>query len=122
MAEIRYVETHEYIKHDGDKYYLGISDFAQNELGDITFVELPALDAEFAAGDVCCTVESVKAVGEVNAPLGLRVVAINEGLEDTPETVNSDAEGDGWLIEVKLLDPASFSTLMDKSTYDAQNT
>lgn len=121
MAEIRYVETHEYIKHDGDKYFLGISDFAQNELGDITFVELPSTDAEFAAGDTCCTVESVKAVGEVNAPLAFRVVAVNEGLENAPETVNSDAEGEGWLIEISLLDEAKFSTLMDKATYDAKN-
>ncbi len=119
VAEIRYCATHEYIKHDGDKYFLGISDFAQNELGDITFVELPAPTAEFGVGDVCCTVESVKAVGEINAPLGLRVVTVNESLEDAPETVNSDAEGAGWLIEVELLDAATFSTLMDKATYDA---
>ena len=84
MAEIRFTKTHEYIKPANGAYTVGITDHAQNELGDITFVELPAVGAEIAAGDTCCTVESVKAVAEVSAPAACKVTAINENLEDTP--------------------------------------
>jgi glycine cleavage system H protein len=119
VAETRYYKTHEYIREDGGKYFLGISEFAQHELGDITFVELPSVGAEFDTDDVCCTVESVKAVAEVNTPVALRVTAVNERLEDEPELINSAAEGDGWMIEVELRDPASFTTLMDTAAYAA---
>jgi len=119
VAETRYYKTHEYIREEGGRYFLGISEYAQKELGDITFVELPSAGAEFDTDDVCCTVESVKAVAEVNTPLALRVKAVNERLEDEPELINSDAEGEGWMIEVQLQDPGSFATLMDEAAYDA---
>jgi len=119
VAETRYYKTHEYVREDGGKYFLGISEYAQGELGDITFAELPAVSTEFDTDDVCCTVESVKAVAEVNTPVAFRVVTVNEKLEDEPELINADAEGAGWLIEIELRDPASFGTLMDKAAYNA---
>lgn len=119
MATFYYGKTHEYIRGEGGEFYLGISDHAQQELGDITYIELPAPGAEFAMGDVCCTVESVKAVGEIYAPVGIKVVAINESLEDKPETVNQDAAGAGWLLQVELINPAELSDLMDQAAYDA---
>lgn len=121
MAETRYYKSHEYIREDGGKYFLGISEFAQHELGDITFAELPSVGTEFDTDDICCTVESVKAVAEVNTPVAFRVVAANDKLEDEPELINADAEGDGWLVEIELRDPASFVTLMDKAAYDAMD-
>ena len=98
---------------------LGISDHAQQELGDITYVELPTAGAEFAKGDVCCTVESVKAVAEVYASLAVKVVAINERLEDEPELINRDAQGEGWLLQIELADPNDLAGLMDQAAYDA---
>ena len=119
MATFYYTKTHEYIREEDGSYYLGISDHAQQELGDITYVELPAEGAEFAKGDVCCTVESVKAVGEIYTPVAIKVVAINEGLEDAPETVNQSAQADGWLLKVELINPDELSGMMDQAAYDA---
>jgi len=119
VATFYYTKTHEYIREDGGEYFLGISDHAQQELGDITYVELPAVGAEFAQGDVCCTVESVKAVAEVYTQLVLKVVAVNDKLEDEPELVNQDAQGEGWLLKIELADPGVLSALMDQAAYDA---
>lgn len=119
MATFYYGKTHEYIREEEGTYYLGISDHAQQELGDITYVELPAEGAEFAKGDVCCTVESVKAVGEIYAPVGIKVIAINEALEDAPELVNQSAAGEGWLLKVELVNPGELSEMMDQAAYDA---
>lgn len=119
MANFHFTENHEYIKEDGGAYFVGISDHAQQELGDITYVELPEPGAEFAKGDVCCTVESVKAVAEVYAPVDLKVVEVNGGLEDAPETVNENPQGDGWMLKVELKDPGALSGLMDQSAYDS---
>lgn len=119
MATFYYTETHEYIREEDGSYYLGISEHAQNELGDITYVELPAVDTEFAKGDACCTVESVKAVAEIYASLAMKVVAVNERLEDEPELVNQDATGEGWLLKVELSDTSELSSLMDQAQYDA---
>ncbi len=119
MATYRYSKSHEYIREEGGAYYLGISTHAQAELGDITYVEAPAPGAEFAKGDVCCTVESVKAVAEIYAPVGLKVVAANAALEDAPELVNQDAQGAGWIIQVELLNPAELEGMMDQAAYDA---
>lgn len=118
MATYRYSKSHEYIREDDGAYYLGISTHAQAELGDITYVEAPAGGAEFAKGEVCCTVESVKAVAEVYAPVGLKVVAANADLEDTPELVNQDPQGKGWIIQIELLNPADLNELMDQAAYD----
>lgn len=119
MATFYFGKTHEYIREDEGTYILGVSDHAQQELGDITYVELPAVGAEFAQGDVCCTVESVKAVAEVYAPVALKVTAVNEALEDRPELVNEAALSDGWLLKVELADAAALAGMMDQAAYDA---
>lgn len=119
MASFHYAQTHEYIKEDGGAYYLGISDHAQKELGDITYVELPEVGGEFAKGEVCCTVESVKAVAELYAPVGLKVAAVNERLEDTPELINEDTQGEGWMLTIEVTDPSQLAELMDQAAYDA---
>jgi len=119
VATLHYTKSHEYIKAEEGAYFLGISNHAQKELGDITYVELPASGAEFSEGEVCCTVESVKAVAEVYAPLKLAVVQPNERLNDHPELMNQDAEGEGWLIEVTLADIAALGALMDAQAYAA---
>jgi glycine cleavage system H protein len=121
VATFRYLETHEYLKEEGGSWYVGLSDFAQKELGDITFVELPEPGREFRKGDVVCTVESVKAVGEVYAPVSLKVVEGNSRLDGEPELVNADAQGSGWLIRVELLDESQLDSLMDQSAYDAMS-
>ena len=119
MAALHYTKSHEYIKEEEGAYFLGISNHAQKELGDITYVELPASGSEFSEGEVCCTVESVKAVAEVYAPLKLAVVKPNERLNDHPELINEDAEGEGWLIEVTLADASALGALMDAQAYAA---
>ncbi|HES58078.1 MAG TPA: glycine cleavage system protein GcvH [Firmicutes bacterium] len=94
-----------------------LGDHAQNELGDITFVELPEAGSDVAAGEVLCTVESVKAVAEVYAPIALKVAAVNDALEDAPETINEDAEGKGWMVQVEPADPADLDQMMDADAY-----
>jgi glycine cleavage system H protein len=117
VATFHYTKTHEYIKEDGGEYFLGISTHAQKELGDITYVELPETGSSFKAGESCLSVESVKAVAEVYAPLGLSVTGVNETLSDAPELINKDAEGAGWIVKIKLDAPAALSTLMDAAAY-----
>lgn len=119
MASFRFTKSHEYVREDGGTFYLGISDHAQQELGDITFVELPEVGSKFTAGQPCCTVESVKAVAEVYAPVDLEVTGGNHALEDAPDAVNREAQGDGWLITFKPADAASLDSLMDQDAYDA---
>ncbi len=115
--DVRYTKDHEWARKDGDKVTIGITDFAQDQLGDIVFVELPETGDSFAAGDEFGTVESVKAVSELYMPLGGEVVAINEALEDAPELVNNAPYDKGWMLEVKPSDPADFDQLMDRSAY-----
>ena len=119
MATFRYTKSHEYVKQDNGTYYLGITDHAQNQLGDITFVELPATGAKFSAGQSCCTVESVKAVAEVYAPVDLEITGGNALLEDSPELINKDAAGEGWLFTFTPQDAESVNGLMDQAAYDA---
>jgi len=105
------------VKLSGDTAKIGISDYAQDQLGDIVFVELPAVGDSFAKGDEFGTLESVKAVSELYMPMGGEVTAINEALEDAPELVNSDPYGGGWMIEIKAADPSEAEALMDKGAY-----
>jgi glycine cleavage system H protein len=119
VADIRYTKSHEYLRRDGGLTYLGVTEHAQGQLGDITYVEAPEIGAAVAAGKSCCTVESVKAVAEVYAPAGLKITGFNTRLEDSPELVNKDAEGDGWLITVELDNAADFDSLMDPAAYAA---
>lgn len=121
MATIWFQKTHEYIAEDSGEYRVGISEFAAQELGDITFVELPDVGATITKGEPFGTVESVKAVSDVYAPADFEVTAVNEELADEPEKVNADPQGDGWFIKVKLSDPSQLDALMSEADYDAMD-
>ena len=114
-----YSEDHEWIDVTGDTGTVGITDYAQGQLGDITFVELPAAGSAVKKGDAPCVVDSVKAASDVYAPVSGTVTECNAALEAEPELVNSDAEGGGWLFRVTLSDPGELAGLMDRAAYDA---
>jgi len=118
-SDYRYTQEHEWIKISGDTGTIGITDYAQHELGDLVFVELPAAGTKIVAGKSYGTVESVKAVSELYAPVSGEVAEVNSALAKAPETVNSDPHGAGWLIKVKLTNPAEASSLMDAAAYQA---
>jgi glycine cleavage system H protein len=118
-TDYRYTKEHEWIKVTGATGTIGITDYAQHELGDVVFVELPAVGAKITTGQVFGSVESVKAVSEIFAPVSGEVTEANVALSDTPETLNSDPHGAGWLIKVKLANPAEVSSLMDAAAYQA---
>src|SRR3989442_14522793 len=118
-SDYRYTQEHEWIKIAGDSGTIGITDYAQHELGDVVFAELPAVGAKIVAGKSFGTVESVKAVSEIYAPVSGEVTETNSALANAPETVNSDPHGAGWLIKVKLTNPAEASSLMDAAAYQA---
>ncbi len=113
----QYTEDHEWAKKEGDALRIGISDYAQDQLGDIVFVEMPEVGDDFAKGDEIGSLESVKAVSELFIPVSGEITAVNEKLEDAPELINSDPFGDGWIIEVKPSDPAELEALMDSAAY-----
>ena len=115
--DIRYAESHEWAGLEGDTIKVGISDYAQDQLGDIVFVEMPAAGETFEKGAEFGTVESVKAVSEIYMPIGGEIVSVNTPLEDAPELVNNTPYSDGWLIEVKPDDPAQLDSLMTKDDY-----
>ena len=115
--DVRYSESHEWVKATGETAKLGITDYAQDQLGDIVFVELPDVGESFEKGAEFGTVESVKAVSELYMPVSGEIVAINDALEDAPELVNETPFADGWMIEVKLDDLSELDALMDKDAY-----
>jgi glycine cleavage system H protein len=119
MAETRYSKDHEWVRRDGDVATVGITDYAQNQLGDVVYVELPAIGRKVEQGGEAAVVESVKAASEVYAPVSGEVVAVNDILSGEPARVNSDAEGEGWFFRVKLGDAKQFDGLMDKAAYDS---
>jgi glycine cleavage system H protein len=112
-----YATDHEWAKPEGDKVRVGISDYAQDQLGDIVFVELPQIGSRLAKGEQFGTVESVKAVSELYMPLGGEVLSVNKALEESPELVNKESYGSGWMIEIKLSDPAELKGLMTRDDY-----
>jgi glycine cleavage system H protein len=114
-----FTQDHEWIDVDGDHGTVGITDYAQGQLGDITFVELPAVGQAVGKGDACSVVDSVKAASDVYSPVGGTVTEANAALEDAPELVNSDAETGGWLFRLKLADAGELAGLMDRAAYDA---
>lgn len=114
-----YTQEHEWIEVEGDKATVGITDYAQGQLGDITFVELPSPGAGLTKGGSASVVDSVKAASDVYSPVGGTVSEINPALEDRPELVNSDAEGEGWLWRMTLADPSELAALMDEAAYRA---
>lgn len=117
MAERRYTKDHEWALIEGDVATIGISDHAQEQLGDIVFVELPEERAQVKQGEQAATVESVKAASEVYAPASGEVTAANAALADEPGLVNSDPLGDGWFFKIKLSDPSELDKLMDEAAY-----
>ena len=114
--DVRYTKDHEWAKVTGDTIKIGISDYAQDQMGDIVFVEMPDVGDTFEEGDEFGTLESVKAVTELYIPVGGEVVAINEELEDTPELLNQDPYG-GWIVEIKPNDIQEIEQLLDRDTY-----
>jgi len=115
--DLKYTKTHEWVKIKGNSILVGITDHAQGELTDIVFVELPEKDKELKKGDELCVVESVKSVSEIYAPVSGKVVAINEKLEDAPETINQSPYDDGWIAELEVIDKADLDSLLDAKTY-----
>ncbi|CAH9057901.1 glycine cleavage system protein H [Pseudoalteromonas sp. S3260] len=117
-SELKYAPSHEWVRNEGDgTYTVGISEHAQELLGDMVFVELPEVGDEVDAGEDCAVAESVKAASDIYAPISGEVVAINEELEDSPETVNNDAYGDGWLFRIKASDESEVDNLLDAEGY-----
>lgn len=115
--DLKYSESHEWVRTDGETARIGISDYAQNQLGDIVFVELPEIGVVLEKGREFGTVESVKAVAEVYAPIGGKVVAVNDELVDAPELVNNDPYGRGWMIEVSQEDKTEAESLLSRDDY-----
>jgi glycine cleavage system H protein len=116
--DYRYTKEHEWIKADGAAGTIGITDYAQQELGDVVFVELPKVGAQLKAGQSLGTVESVKAVSEIFMPVSGEVAEANPALADAPEKINSDPHGTAWLIKVRLADPKEVTSLMDAAAYE----
>jgi glycine cleavage system H protein len=117
MPQVRYTKDHEYIRIDGGEGVVGISEHAQEQLGDVVFAEVPQVGAKFKAGDPAAVVESVKAASDVFAPVSGEVTAVNSEVESTPGLINEDALGRGWLFRLKLSDAAELDRLMDEAAY-----
>lgn len=113
-----YSQEHEWVVVDGDTAVIGISHFAQDQLGEVVYVDLPSAGDTLAAGETFGEIESVKSVSELYAPVSGEVVEVNEALADSPETVNADPHGDGWMIKVRLADPSQADALMSAEEYD----
>jgi glycine cleavage system H protein len=119
MSSIRFTKDHEYVRVDGDTATVGITDYAQGQLGDVVFVELPEVGRKVGKGSEAAVVESVKAASEVYAPVSGEVVEVNSTLETGPGAVNEDPLGNGWFIKIRLSDPNELSGLMDEEQYKA---
>jgi glycine cleavage system H protein len=117
MTNKRYTKDHEWIRLDGNVAVVGITTYAQSQLGDVVYVELPKLGAKITKGGEAAVVESVKAASEVYAPATGEVVAVNAALEGSPATVNDDAEGNGWFLKLRLADPTQLDELMSEEDY-----
>lgn len=117
--QYRYTKEHEWVDAQGDTAKIGITDYAQHELGDVVFVELPAAGAKLEKGKSLGSVESVKAVSDIYAPASGPVIETNAELQNKPEIINSDPHGAGWLVKIKLANPAEVNSLMDAAAYEA---
>ncbi len=118
MTETKYSRDHEWVRIEGDLAVMGISAYAQKQLGDVVFVDLPAVNTKLDAGGEAAVVESVKAASEVFAPAAGEVVEINESLQDKPGLINEDAEGEGWFLKLRLSDGAELDALMSAADYE----
>lgn len=117
LKDFKFTKEHEWVKVEDDVAAMGITDYAQHELGDVVYVELPTVGDSFAKGDAIGNIESVKAVSDVYAPISGEVVEINENLEDKPESINQDPYGEGWIVKIKLDDSAELDELMSDEDY-----
>jgi glycine cleavage system H protein len=117
MSTLRYSKDHEWVRVDGDLAVVGITDYAQSQLGDVVYVELPEIGQRVEQGKQAAVVESVKAASEVYAPVSGEVVAVNDGLAADPATVNADPIGEGWFLKLRLDDPKELDALMDEEAY-----
>lgn len=118
MSILKFTEDHEWLRIEGDVATVGVTDYAQNALGDIVFVQLPDVGARFAQGDEAAVIESVKAAGELKMPLAGTIVDVNPALVDAPATVNDDPLGEGWFIRIRLDDPSAADALLDQAAYE----
>ena len=118
-SDIRYTAEHEWIRVEGEEAYVGITDYAQSELGEIVFVDVPTIGEEVAQGEVFGSIEAVKTVSDLNVPVTGEVLAINEELDAQPELVNNDPYGEGWIIKIAVKDIAELDNLMDAEAYQA---
>jgi glycine cleavage system H protein len=117
MSDVKFTEEHEWVALDGDIGTVGITDYAQDQLGDVVYVELPAVGAEFTKGEQAAVVESVKAASEIYAPVSGAVVEVNPALSDNPALVNESAMTDGWFFKLRIQEPGEFDELMDETAY-----
>ena len=118
-SDLRYSSDHEWVRRDGNLVTIGITEFAQDSLGDIVFVEAPEAGSAVAAGESFTEVESTKSVSDIYAPVSGSIVAINETLDGQPELLNSDPYGDGWICKIEMTDPSEFDALLDADGYRA---
>jgi glycine cleavage system H protein len=118
-AELRYTSDHEWVRLEGDIATIGITDFAQHELGDIVFVDINTVGKELASNEIFGTVEAVKTVSDLFLPMAGTILEVNAGLESAPESVNTDAYGVGWMVKVKVSNPDEFNSLLDAEKYGA---
>ncbi len=118
-ADLYYTQDHEWIRVEGNIATIGITDWAQGELGDIVFVELPQVDDSLSSGDTFGTIEAVKAVSELYSPLSGKIAEVNPGLDDDPMAINRDAYGDGWMIKIELSDNSEVEKLLDAASYSS---
>lgn len=117
-AELKYSRDHEWVKVEGNRARVGITDYAQSQLGDVVFVEVPEVDSSIAAGAGFSVVESVKAVSDIYAPVGGVIVEVNETLADAPEIINEDPYGEGWLVVIEMDDQVDLSQLLNSDEYE----
>ena len=118
-AELRYTNEHEWIRVEGEVAYVGITDYAQSELGEIVFLDINTEGESLVQGEVFGSVEAVKTVSDLNMPVAGEVLEVNETINDQPELVNSDPYGEGWMIKIQMADPAELDTLLDANAYQA---
>ena len=117
MSKTFYTKEHEWVKIEDKTGYIGITQYAQSELGDIIFVELPSVNDEFKSNDVFGTVEAVKTVADLYMPISSKIIEVNDEIDDNPEIINSDAENDGWLVKVEIKNPDDISNLLSLEEY-----
>ena len=118
LRTYKFSKDHEWVKLEGDIATIGVSDYAQKEMGDIVYVDIPEEGSSFSKGDTCSNIESVKAVNDIFTPLSGEVVEVNTSLEDTPENINKDPYGSGWIFKIKISDPDELNGLLDADQYE----